>query len=87
MSNSQKAVLATSGTAAAAQKWPGGTSVFIVEASGSGNVVLQIQAPTGTWIPFATLTATGQSSVVTPAGQVRCVITGLTGVNAWLIRP
>lgn len=69
--------------------WPGGRGVFLVESGSGGTVGLQVQGPSGVWIPiihFATTTdiavAPGKmANFEIQAGPIRAV----AGVNTGIV--
>lgn len=66
--------------------WPGGTGVFMAEATwGGGSVSLEYQLPNGAWVaagPETTLTANGGGVFELPPCNIRASVSVATGVYA-----
>ena len=82
-----KVTLLDNGSATSSAKvWPGGTGIFMVDATfGGGTVKLQYQAPNGSWVdagPDTTLTANGGGVFELPPCQIRVNVATATGVYA-----
>lgn len=70
--------------------WPGGTGIFIAEASdwNGASVALQLKTPQGTWIDVGvdtTLSANGMGAFILPPGEIRAEVFDATptGLYAW----
>ena len=72
--------------------WPGGTGVFIAQASNwnAGSIALQLKTPQGSWLDVGidtTLSADGMGAFILPPGEIRAEIFDgpPSGVYAWAI--
>lgn len=73
--------------------WPGGRGVLMVEAATGGNIALQVQGPSGVWIPvinFATTTdiacASGKmANFEVGAGPIRAAAGAATAVTCSIV--
>lgn len=79
--------LLTNASATGAEKnWPGGTGIFMAEATfGGGSVKLQYKLPNGTWQdagPDTSLTANGGGVFELPPCNIRAAVATATGVYA-----
>lgn len=76
--------------AAASYDWQGGQGMFTAEAGAwnAGTVRLQTQTLNGTWVDVGTdttMSANGAAGFSLPAGKIRPLIAGATGVYAYAV--